>query len=66
MPKEKTRILFPFVKLDLGSDRLLSFYSKFYQGNDNIDFREDNNKQENVFEIESPYKNKVNIPTDNV
>jgi len=50
MPKEKTRILFPFVKLDLGSDRLLSFYSKFYQGNDNIDFREDN-EFESVLQI---------------
>jgi len=30
-----------------------------------IAFREDNNEQEIVFEIESPYKNKVNIPTDN-
>jgi len=30
-----------------------------------IVFREDNNEQEIVFEIESPYKNKVNIPTDN-
>jgi hypothetical protein len=30
-----------------------------------IAFREDNNEQEIVFEIESPYKNKVNIPTYN-
>jgi len=29
-----------------------------------IAFREDNNEQEVVYEIECPYKKKVNIPTD--